>query len=88
MRAISGEGDPEDALVINSDQDLIDLFKEDDDNPEHQYITSTIDKEPDSIRTKKESLIDIYKKLRPGEPPDGESAKSLNHQYVFPPAQV
>jgi DNA-directed RNA polymerase subunit beta len=85
LRAISGEGDAEDALVINSDQDLIDLFKEDDDNPEHQYISSTIDKEPDSIRTKKESLIDIYKKLRPGEPPDGESAKSLIINMFFHP---
>ena len=60
LRAISGEGDAEDALVLNSDQDLIDLFKEDDDNPEHQYISSTIDKEPDSIRIRKSlSLISI-----------------------------
>lgn len=85
LRAISGEGDAEEALVINSDRDLIDLFKDDDDNPEHQYLSSTIDKEPDSIRTKKESLIDIYKKLRPGEPPDGESARSLIVSMFFHP---
>jgi len=85
LRAISGEGDPEDALIINSDEDLINLFKDNDDNHDHKYITSTIDKEPESIRTKKESLIDIYKKLRPGEPPDGESAKSLIVNMFFHP---
>jgi DNA-directed RNA polymerase subunit beta len=85
LRAISGEGDPEDALHCNTDEELIDLFKDDDDNPEHKYISSTIDKEPDAIKTKKESLIDIYKKLRPGEPPDGESAKSLIINMFFHP---
>jgi len=85
LRAISGEGDPEDALQCNTDEELIDLFKDDDDNPEHKYVSSTIDKEPDAIRTKKESLIDIYKKLRPGEPPDGESAKSLIINMFFHP---
>jgi DNA-directed RNA polymerase subunit beta len=85
LRAISGEGDPEDALNCNTDEELLELFKADDDNPEHRYISSTIDKEPESIRTKKESLIDIYKKLRPGEPPDGESAKSLIINMFFHP---
>ncbi|MFA5400614.1 MAG: DNA-directed RNA polymerase subunit beta [Dehalococcoidia bacterium] len=85
LRAISGEGDPEDALNCNTDEELLELFKVDDDNPEHKYISTTIDKEPESIRTKKESLIDIYKKLRPGEPPDGDSAKSLIINMFFHP---
>jgi DNA-directed RNA polymerase subunit beta len=85
LRAISGEGDPEDALTCNSDDDLLAMFQEDDNNPEHKYISATLDKEPEAIRTKKESLIDIYKKLRPGEPPDGESAKNLIINMFFNP---
>ena len=85
LRAVSGEGDPEDAVSIENDEDVINLFKEDDDDPEHKYIASTIDKEPESIRSKKESLIDIYKRLRPGEPPDIESAKSLIINMFFHP---
>ncbi len=85
LRAISGEGDPEDALDCETDEKILDLFKDDDENPDHKYIQATVDKEPESIRTKKESLIDIYKKLRPGEPPDGESAKSLIINMFFHP---
>jgi DNA-directed RNA polymerase subunit beta len=85
LRAISGEGEPEDALQCNSDDDLMALFQADDNNNEHQYIRTTLEKEPESIRTKKESLIDIYKKLRPGEPPNEESAKGLIINMFFNP---
>ncbi|MCX5996671.1 MAG: DNA-directed RNA polymerase subunit beta, partial [Chloroflexi bacterium] len=85
LRAISAEGEPEDALQCNSDDDLTALFQADDNNSEHQYIRSTLEKEPETIRTKKESLIDIYKKLRPGEPPNEESAKGLIINMFFNP---
>jgi len=85
LRAISGEGDPEDAISCESDGELMELFQADDTDPEHKYITSTIEKEPESIRTKNESLIDIYKKLRPGEPPNLDSAKSLIINMFFHP---
>jgi len=85
LRAISGEGDADEAINIERDEDLISLFEMDDDNPEHKYIAATIDKEPESIRNKKDALIDIYKKLRPGEPPDGESAKNLIINMFFNP---
>jgi len=85
LRAISGEGDPEDAISCETEDELINLFRADDDNPEHRYILSTLDKEPESIRAKEESLIDIYKKLRPGEPPNLESARSLIINMFFHP---
>jgi DNA-directed RNA polymerase subunit beta len=41
--------------------------------------------ERDAIRTPGEALMDIYRKLRPGEPPTAESAAGLLHGMYFNP---
>ena len=41
--------------------------------------------ERDQIRTPGEALMDIYRKLRPGEPPTAESAAGLLHGMYFNP---
>ena len=56
------------ALGLSSDNDIVDLFGEDD------YILRTIEK--DSNKNTDESLIDIHSKLRPGEPSTLDSAKN------------
>ena len=56
------------ALGLSSDNDIIDLFGEND------YIMRTIEK--DSNKNTDESLIDIHSKLRPGEPSTLDSAKN------------
>ena len=57
------------AIGIESDQDIIELFGEDD------KLIATINK--DTVKTQDEALIEIYKKLRPGELRTVEAAKSL-----------
>ncbi len=56
------------ALGLSSDNDIVDLFGEDD------YIMRTIEK--DANKNTDESLIDIHSKLRPGEPSTLDSAKN------------
>ena len=56
------------ALGLSSDNDIVDLFGEDD------YILRTIEK--DANKNTDESLIDIHSKLRPGEPSTLDSAKN------------
>lgn len=56
------------ALGLSSDDDIIDLFGED------EYLIRTIEK--DSNKNTDESLIDIHSKLRPGEPSTLDSAKN------------
>ncbi len=56
------------ALGLSSDNDIIDLFGED------EYIIRTIEK--DANKNTDESLIDIHSKLRPGEPTTLDSAKN------------
>ena len=56
------------AVGLSSDEDIKDLFGEND------YIENTISK--DSNKNTDESLIDIHAKLRPGEPSTLDSAKN------------
>ena len=56
------------ALGLSNDNDIIDLFGED------EYIMRTIEK--DANKNTDESLIDIHSKLRPGEPSTLDSAKN------------
>ena len=63
------------ALGAESDQMIIDAFKEIDTDKEHKYITSTLNK--DNAKTQEEALIEIYRKMRPGEPAVLENAEGL-----------
>ncbi|MFA5602546.1 MAG: DNA-directed RNA polymerase subunit beta [Bacilli bacterium] len=56
------------ALGLSSDEDILELFGEE------EYIVNTLAK--DSTRNTSEALIEIYEKLKPGEPPTIESAKN------------
>jgi len=56
------------ALGLSSNEDIISIFGEND------YLTNTFEK--DSTRNTDEALIDIFEKLRPGEPATLDSAKN------------
>ena len=56
------------ALGLSSDEDIYEVFGEND------YLISTIEK--DSTRNTDEALIEIYEKLRPGEPATLDSSKN------------
>ena len=65
------------ALGVGSDQDIIDLFG---DEPK---IKATIEK--DATKSYEEGLIEIYKKIRPGEPPTVESSQTLLNNMFYDP---
>ncbi len=71
LRAVGYEGNDE----------IAGLFTAVDDNPEHQYVASTLDKDP--TNTQAEALIEVYKKLRPGDPPTGDNARQLVESLFF-----
>jgi len=48
-----------------------------------ESIAATLEK--DAIETEEEALMDIYRKLRPGEPPTVESARALLENLFFNP---
>ena len=52
-----------------------------DTDPEHPYVANTLDK--DVTHTQQEALIEVYKKLRPGDPPTGDNARQLVESLFF-----
>ncbi|MDI3310091.1 MAG: DNA-directed RNA polymerase subunit beta [Thermoanaerobacterium sp.] len=65
------------ALGYGTDAQILDLFGED------ERIKATLDK--DTTKSEEEGLLEVYKRLRPGEPPTVESAKSLLYSLFFDP---
>jgi DNA-directed RNA polymerase subunit beta len=64
------------ALGKGTDDDISDLFGED----ERLYQTIT---QKDSTKNTEEALLEVYKKLRPGEPPTVESAQNHLNTLFF-----
>ena len=56
------------ALGLSSDEEILELFGQD------EYLINTLEK--DSCKNTDEALIEIYEKLRPGEPATLDSAKN------------
>ena len=69
------------AVGYERNEEIAALFGAVDDNPEHAYIASTLDKDP--TNTQAEALIEVYKKLRPGDPPTGDNARQLVESLFF-----
>src|SRR6186997_1516686 len=57
------------------------LYGSIDTDPEHPFIAQTLEK--DLTRTQAEALIEVYKKLRPGDPPTGDNARQLVESLFF-----
>ncbi|GAI26510.1 unnamed protein product, partial [marine sediment metagenome] len=74
------------AIGYGSDEQLLNLFDKEDSSPDHQFIRSTMEREP-LITNEKEAVIDIYKKLHPGELPSFENAKKLIRNLFFDSAR-
>nr|AEP19944.1 DNA-directed RNA polymerase beta subunit [Bacillus sp. 15.4] len=65
------------ALGFGSDQEIIDLIGD------NEYIRNTLEK--DNTEGIEKALLEIYERLRPGEPPTVENAKSLLVSRFFDP---
>jgi len=72
------------AIGFSSDEQLLGLFPKEDNSSEHQFIRSTMEREP-LVRDEAEALLDIYKKLRPGDPLNIGSARKLLNNLFFNP---
>jgi DNA-directed RNA polymerase subunit beta len=69
------------AVGLVDSQEMLRIFGAVDDNPEHPYVALTLEKDPTS--TQEEALVEVYKKLRPGDPPTVENARTLVNSLFF-----
>ncbi|GGA53621.1 DNA-directed RNA polymerase subunit beta [Kroppenstedtia guangzhouensis] len=65
------------ALGYSSDAEILDLLGDD------EYVRNTLDK--DNTTNTEKALIEIYERLRPGEPPTADNARSLLFSRFFDP---
>ncbi|WP_411954448.1 DNA-directed RNA polymerase subunit beta [Alkalibacillus sp. S2W] len=65
------------ALGFSSDEEIINLLGD------NEFVRNTLEK--DNTEDSEKALIEIYERLRPGEPPTAENAKSLLYSRFFDP---
>ncbi len=69
------------AFGVAQDEAIMDLFRDIDVHPTNHYIESTLNK--DTSKTEDEGLIEVYKRIRPGDRATADNAKSLIHSMFF-----
>ncbi len=69
------------AFGYETDEKLVDLFKDVNNHPSIDYIDATIKK--DLAKTPDEGLIEVYKRIRPGDLATADNAKSLIYAMFF-----
>ncbi len=71
------------ALGYGSNNEIKALFADVDSNAEHKFIQSTLEK--DSSTDVNDALVEMYKKIRPGDPPTVDNARALMTALFFNP---
>jgi DNA-directed RNA polymerase subunit beta len=90
LRALAAVNDnlADNPLVTGSDEEIINLFADIDNNPDRMYIASSLHQEPvwDVSGNKKVSeaaLLEFFKRMRPGDPATPENARQFLEEQLF-----
>ncbi|HEY6409165.1 MAG TPA: DNA-directed RNA polymerase subunit beta, partial [Ktedonobacteraceae bacterium] len=68
-------------LDLSTDQGLLDAFSGVDTDANIRYMQSTLERDP--VKREDEALLELYKKLRPGDPATIDNARSLVKNLFF-----
>lgn len=69
------------AFGFGSNEQIKELFKDVDNDPHHHFIDASLAK--DTAKNEEDGLIEVYKRIRPGDLATAENAKSLIHAMFF-----
>ncbi len=86
--AMVDDGLKESALKSGKDEELIDIFKDVDNDPDRLFIINTIKQEPewDTSHDKtvgEAALLEFFRKMRPGDPATLENAREFLQEQLF-----
>ncbi len=86
--AVIDDGTGAEILKSGSDEEILGLFKEVDTNPDHTYILTTLRQEGalhprDKRSIAEEALLEFYRRMRPGDPPTLDNARSYLKDQLF-----
>src|SRR5512136_3391346 len=75
-------------LTAGTDEELINLFKDVDNNPERMFIASTLRQEPEwdlsgGLTIAEAALIEFFKRMRPGDPATLDNARAFLEEQLF-----
>ena len=70
------------AIGISTNEEILEIFEKEE-GEGHSFIASTIEK--DSTKSREEALLELYRRMRPGEPAVLENAEDLVFSLFFDP---
>src|SRR5271157_2253461 len=88
MSAVDDGNGGDQILTSGTDEELISLFQDVDNNPERMFIASTLRQEPEWDLAGKQTvaeaaLIEFFKKMRPGDPATLDNARGFLEEQLF-----
>jgi DNA-directed RNA polymerase subunit beta len=90
LRALAAvdDGIKDTPLKTGSDEEILSLFQDVDNNPERMFIASTLKQEPEWEVSHKQTLaeaalIEFFRKMRPGDPATLENARQFLEEQLF-----
>jgi DNA-directed RNA polymerase subunit beta len=90
LRALAAvdDGIIDSPLKHGTDEEIISLFSDVDNNPERMFITSTLRQEPEwdlsgGLTIAEAALIEFFKRMRPGDPATLENARAFLEEQLF-----
>jgi DNA-directed RNA polymerase subunit beta len=92
LRALAAvdDGMGSDVLGEGTDEDILKLFEDVDTSPENEYIQTTMQQEPrwepeDGRSVAEEALLELYRRMRPGDPATLDNAREYLEEQLFDP---
>jgi DNA-directed RNA polymerase subunit beta len=90
LRALAavGDGRPDDILTSGSDEEIVSLFQDVDNNPDRLFIPTTLRQEPEwelggGLTVAQAALIEFFKRMRPGDPATLDNARAFLEEQLF-----
>ncbi len=88
LAAVSDGFDEYSPIRTGEDDELLALYEEVDNNPDHRYLEGTIRMEPqwemrEDQTIAEAALLEFYKRMRPGDPPTIENAREYLESQLF-----
>ena len=90
LRALAAvkDGLPDSPVKLGTDEELLELFGEVDNNPDRLFIASTLGQEPEwdlsgNITIAEAALLEFFKRMRPGDPATLDNAREFLEEQLF-----
>ncbi|GAB4396985.1 MAG: hypothetical protein OHK0052_18840 [Anaerolineales bacterium] len=90
LRALAAvkDGVVDSPIRTGSDEEILSLFEDVDNNPDRMFIASTLQQEPEwdsgsGMSIAEQALIEFFKRMRPGDPATIENAREFLQEQLF-----